>query len=134
MKHIFTLFAVVQLSISCSSSNQALLNEDKTSVYPKANEYYVAVENMPSPVGTISTIQKNVVNPEIVKRKNIDGMVYINTYINENGDVDFVEVRKGINPECDTEALRVVKESKFNPGYHNNVAVKTLIIVPIVFN
>lgn len=133
MKQIFFFFIVIQLFIGCSNSNQALLNDENTSEYPKAKEYYIAVENLPSPVGTISTIQNKVVNPEIVKKDKINGMVYVNTYINENGIVDFVEIRKGINRECDKEALRVVKDSKFNPGFHNGVAVKTLIIIPIVF-
>jgi protein TonB len=133
MKQIFFFFIVIQLFIGCSSSNKASLNDESTSEYSKAKEYNFSVENMPTPVGTITAIQNKVVNPEIVKKNNIDVMVYVNAYINESGSVDFVEIRKGINPECDKEAMRVVKESRFNPGFDNGIAVKTLIIVPIVF-
>ena len=88
---------------------------------------------MPEPIGGIGNIQNKVVMPDIVEKDNIDGLVYINAYINETGAVDFVEVVKGITPECDNEALRVVKDAKFKPGTQKGKSIKMVVTVPIVF-
>ena len=90
-------------------------------------EYYVACEIMPEPIGGIGNIQNKVVMPDIVKKDNIDGLVYINAYINETGAVDFVEVVKGITPECDNEALRVEKMLNLNQVHRKARALKWLL-------
>ncbi len=43
------------------------------------NDYFVAVEQMPEPIGGIAAIQKNVHYPEIAKRAGIEGRVYVKT-------------------------------------------------------
>ena len=133
MKKIIVLFVLFSFLISCSGTKEVSSNKKFISKFSKANEYYVATEKMPVPVDGIGSIQNKVIAPEVVKEENIDGMVYVNAYINENGTVDFVEIVKSLNPDCDNEALRVVKDSKFIPGYHMGKAIKMVITVPIVF-
>lgn len=133
MKNIFIVIFISALLYSCSSTETNKYPKRFPSKYEKAMEYYVACEIMPEPVGGIGNIQNKVVMPDIVKRDNIDGLVYVNAYINEEGTVDFVEVVKGINPECDTEALRVVKAAKFKPGTQKGKSIKMVVTVPIIF-
>ena len=133
MKNIVIAIFITVLLFNCSSTETNKYPKRFPSKYEKAMEYYVACEIMPEPIGGIGNIQNKVVMPDIVKKENIDGLVYVNAYINETGIVDFVEVVKGINPECDTEALRVVKDAKFKPGMQKGKTIKMVVTVPIVF-
>ncbi len=48
--------------------------------------YFVAVEQMPEPIGGIRGIQDKIVYPEIAKRAGIEGRVYVLAFINKEGD------------------------------------------------
>lgn len=97
------------------------------------SQYFVAVEQMPSPIGGLKAIQSRIVYPEIAKRAGIEGRVYILAYINEKGIVDKAKVLKGIGGGCDQSALKAVEETKFTPGRQRGKAVKTQVSVPIIF-
>ena len=64
----------------------------------------------------------------------IEGRVYIQAIVGKDGSLDEVQVVKGIGGGCDEEALRVVKQSpKWKPGRQRGNAVRTKIVIPIVF-
>ncbi len=42
---------------------------------------------MPEPVGGLEALYKKISYPEIAKRTNVEGRVYLLAYINENGGV-----------------------------------------------
>ena len=96
-------------------------------------DYFVHVENMPTPIGGIQAIAKLVQYPEIAKKAGIQGRVYIRAFLNETGEVDSVEVIKGIGAGCDEAALEAVKQSKFIPAKENGENVKVQVTVPILF-
>ena len=91
------------------------------------------VDKYPSPIGGIDGIAKKIKYPAKAKKAGIQGKVLIKAVIDENGNVEFAEVEKGVNPDLDKEALRAVKETKFIPGEIKNKKVKTEITVPIKF-
>lgn len=95
--------------------------------------FFVAVEEMPEPIGGIPEIQKKIVYPEIAKRAGVQGRVYVKAYVDENGNVQKVELIKGIGAGCDEEALRAVKETKFKPGRQRGTPVRVQVSVPIMF-
>ena len=95
--------------------------------------YFVAVEQMPSPIGGLQGIQEKIVYPEIAKRAGVQGRVFIKAYINEKGDVDKAEVIKGIGAGCDKAAIKAVKETKFVPGRQRGKPVKVQVSIPIYF-
>lgn len=95
--------------------------------------YYVAVEEMPSPVGGMAAIQSKINYPDEAKREGVQGRVFVKAYINEKGDVDKVELLKGIGAGCDSVAMNAIKKTKFKPGMQRGNAVKTQVSVPIVF-
>lgn len=95
--------------------------------------YFVAVEEMPEPVGGIKAIQSKITYPEIAKRAGIQGRVFVKAYIDENGDVNETEIIKGIGAGCDEAAMRAVEQTKFTPGKQRGKPVKVQVSVPILF-
>ncbi len=95
--------------------------------------FFVAVEEMPEPIGGIAAIQKRIVYPEIAKRAGVQGRVYVKAFVNENGSVEKVMLVKGIGAGCDEEALRAVKATKFKPGRQRGKPVKVQVMIPVLF-
>ena len=98
-----------------------------------APTYFVAVEEMPEPVGGIKGIQEKIVYPEIAKRAGIEGKVYILAFVDENGNVTKAQVLKGIGAGCDEAARDAVLATKFKPGKQRGTPVKVQVSIPIVF-
>ena len=91
------------------------------------------VDKFPAPLGGIESIAKKITYPAEAKKAGIQGMVLVKAVIDENGNVTFAEVEKGVDPELDKAALKAVKETKFTPGEIKNKKVKTEISVPVKF-
>ena len=96
-------------------------------------QYFVAVEEMPEPIGGIAAIQSKIVYPEIAKRAGVEGRVYINAFVDEHGNVTKAIVLKGIGAGCDEAALKAVEATKFKPGKQRGKAVKVQVSVPVIF-
>ena len=94
---------------------------------------FVAVEEMPYPIGGIKAIQEKVHYTEFGRRAEIKGTVYIEAIINEEGGVINAIVKKGIGGGLDEEALNAVLKTKFVPGKQRGKAVKVRITIPIKF-
>ncbi len=106
--------------------------EDKK-VIEEEPVYFVAVEEMPEPIGGIQAIQSKIVYPEIAKRAGVEGRVYVLAFVDEGGNVTDAKVQKGIGAGCDEAALDAVKKTKFKPGKQRGKAVKVQVSIPIVF-
>lgn len=103
---------------------------------PKDEEeevYFVAVEDLPEPVGGISAIQSAVVYPEIAKRAGVEGTVYVEAYVDESGNVTKTLVVKGIGAGCDEAAKAAVSKTRFKPGKQRGKPVKVRMSIPIRF-
>jgi protein TonB len=95
--------------------------------------YFVAVEEMPEPVGGIKAIQEKIVYPEIAKRAGVEGKVYILAFVDESGNVTKAQVLKGIGAGCDETALDAVQKTKFKPGKQRGKPVKVQVSIPVIF-
>ncbi len=95
--------------------------------------YFVAVEEMPEPIGGIRDIQKMIVYPEIAKRAGVEGKVLVLAYVDESGNVTKAEVIKGIGLGCDEAAVNAVLQTKFKPGKQRGKSVKVKVTIPITF-
>ena len=94
---------------------------------------FLTVEEMPELRGGIADLNRRIKYPEMAKRVGIEGRVTIEFIVDENGDVAWAQVLKGIGGGCDEEALRAVRESKFSPGRQRGRAVKVRMSLPVVF-
>ncbi len=95
--------------------------------------FFVAVEQMPRPIGGITGIQRRIVYPEIAKRAGVQGRVFVKAFVDKHGNVIKVELIKGIGAGCDEAALKAVKETKFIPGRQRGKPVNVQIAIPILF-
>lgn len=107
--------------------------EGKEEVIEEEPVYFVAVEEMPCPIGGIQAIHDLVIYPEIAKRAGIEGKVYVLAYLNEKGEVVKTEIIKGIGGGCDEAAENAVRQTKFTPGKQRGKPVNVRVMVPIVF-
>ena len=111
-----------------------MVSETKpNNLVPGEEEYLVAVDKMPAPVGGVDAIMKKITYPSAAQKNGVQGKVYVLVYINEKGEVDDVKVVKGIGAGCDEEAANTIRKSKFTPGMNNGVAVKTKFSLAITF-
>jgi len=115
--------------------------EEEISVAPPKEEieenkeptFFVAVEEMPQPIGGLQGIQSKITYPEIAKRAGVEGKVFIRAYVDETGTVVHAEVVKGIGGGCDEAALDAIMNTKFTPGKQRGKPIKVQVTVPVLF-
>lgn len=101
-------------------------------------EVFMIVEEMPEFPGGTEALQKylaqSVRYPVIAQENGIQGRVYIQFVINQNGEVTNATILRGVDPSLDREALRVVEAMpKWKPGKQRNRPVRVSYTVPINF-
>jgi protein TonB len=99
---------------------------------------FVVVEEMPAfPGGDIELLKyiaEHTSYPEVAKENNIQGRVIIRFCVTSKGGVSQVSVLKGVDPELDKEAIRVVNTlPPFKPGKQGGKPVPVWYMVPITF-
>jgi protein TonB len=95
--------------------------------------YFVAVEEMPEPVGGLQEIQSRIEYPVIAKRVGIEGKVFVRAFVDEKGTVTSAEVVKGIGGGCDEAALDAILKTTFTPGKQRGKPIKVQVTIPILF-
>lgn len=79
-------------------------------------------------------ISQHLVYPPTAIDEQIQGRVVIQIQVKADGTIGNVKIIKGVHPDLDTEALRVVKSlPKFNSAMLNGKAVESLFTLPITF-
>lgn len=101
-------------------------------------EVFMIVEEMPEFPGGTEALQKYLAQsvrfPVIAQENGIQGRVYIQFVINQNGEVTNATILRGVDPSLDREALRVVEAMpKWKPGKQRNRPVRVSYTVPINF-
>ena len=72
--------------------------------------------------------------PEDAREMNVQGMVYVQFTVDMNGNHTDVELKRGVYPSLDREALRVVKAMpKWTPGQLNGRPVRVRYVLPVQF-
>jgi TonB family protein len=79
-------------------------------------------------------IAKKISYPEPARTSNQTGTVEVSCYVNEKGVLSNIQVLKGINPELDAEALRVIQEMpRWKPRYVDGIAEGSVVVIPVSF-
>ena len=79
-------------------------------------------------------VYANLKYPEDAVREGIQGRVMVDFIIDKDGKVTDVRVVRGVDPELDAEAMRVISASpKWRPGRMNGQKVRTSVTVPVEF-
>ena len=96
-------------------------------------EIFVVVENMPELIGGIEGLQKRVTYPEIAKKAGVEGTVFLQFIVDEEGNVVDPVVMRGIGAGCDEEALEAIRTAKFKAGRQRGKPVKVKFSLPVRF-
>ncbi len=128
---------------------EVMKNDDQTEIYlivdkelkqssQTVDDALTFVDEMPVPTEGFEAfyhyIAKNMKYPTQARQNNIQGKVFVEFTVTEDGNVENTHVKKGIGLGCDEEALRVVSSyQNWKPGYLNGKAVKTSMIIPVSF-
>jgi len=112
-------------------SNQMLSTVPQDTVYS-------FVDKMPEFPGgekeVIKFLSKTMLYPEEAQKKGDHGKVIVQFVITKTGKVEKAKVLKGVSPELDNEALRVIGLlPDWNPGELNGEKVNVYRIIPILF-
>lgn len=146
------IVAAVGITAACTNSLDRLMRDQQVAeankyekIAPAAatnnssDEIFTIVEKSAEPEGGISEFLKmigtNMRYPAEARRAGVEGKVFVQFVIDEQGNLTSPTVVKGVSPEIDAEALRVVKLSgKWTPGEQRGRKVKQRIVLPIVFS
>jgi len=98
---------------------------------------FVEVDELPvfkgGEAGLMKYIADNTVYPENAKTKGIQGKVIVRFAVETDGSVDKISILKGVDPELDSEAIRVVQTLPAfeKPGIKDGKAVPVWFAIPI---
>lgn len=96
-------------------------------------EIFIAVEEMPEMIGGIAALQSIIEYPELARQAGVEGRVFVQFIVNQEGNVVDPVVIRGIGAGCDEEAIRAVKTLQFKPGKQRGKAVKVKMMLPVTF-
>jgi TonB family protein len=99
---------------------------------------YVVTEEPPSYPGGTDVLQRylmtNLQYPAEAKKKGMEGKVMVNFVVNADGIISAAKIMRGVSPDIDMEALRLVNSMKgWKPAYHNGEPLSMGVTMPIEF-
>ena len=99
---------------------------------------YTSVEQMPSFPGGEQAMKKfimtNLRYPVKAQENKIQGRVVTRFVVDKDGAIKDVELLRRVSPECDAEALRIIKSMpKWNPGKQKGMEVSVYYTLPVIF-
>ncbi|SFT44691.1 TonB family C-terminal domain-containing protein [Algoriphagus locisalis] len=104
----------------------------------QTEEVLTEVDVMPQPTGGLAGwntyLAENLKYPEAAQEKKIEGTVIVKFVVLDSGELDQVEILRGIGGGCDEEVLRLVKEApKWTPGKKDGEVVNVQMRLPVRF-
>ncbi|GAB4143847.1 MAG: hypothetical protein Fur0015_12110 [Ignavibacteriales bacterium] len=112
---------------------EAYLGNRQNEIKKNIDLFICEIENCPKPVGGIEDIQSKIIYPKYAEMYGLEGKVNVMVHISETGEVQRIKILRGIGLGCDEEAERVIRETKFIPGFENGKAVDADVIFNIEF-
>ena len=111
---------------------------DETEVSQKEGEIFQVVEQMPEFPGgmqkAMEFLGKNIKYPVAAQEAKIEGRVIVQFVVGKDGSISDVQAVRGVSPELDAEAIRVVSMMpNWNPGKQRGQAVSVKYSMPIMF-
>ena len=81
-------------------------------------------------------IKKNLLYPQVATKNHTEGKCFLKFVVSKDGTITHVAVVQGVAncPECDQEAIRVLKNMpKWKPAKENGQKVSSYFTIPINF-
>lgn len=96
-------------------------------------EVFIVVEQRPELIGGIEALQEIVEYPAAAKEAGIEGKVFVQFTVDEQGNVQNPQVTRGVHALLDRAALEAVEQLEFEPGKQRGQAVKVQMSLPFTF-
>lgn len=85
-------------------------------------------------IGLYAHLRDHMKYPEQAQQNGIEGVIYVQFIVNEDGTVSDVEILRGVDSLLNREAIRVISEMPpWEPGYQAGKPVKVYYKLPIRF-
>ena len=102
------------------------------------NGIHMVCEEMPEFTGgmreCMNFLSKNIKYPTTAQENGIQGRVIVQFVVNTDGSIAEPKVVRGVDPELDAEALRVISiMPKWKPGKQKGEAVRVRYTIPVMF-
>ncbi len=102
------------------------------------DEVFMVVEDQPKPAGGMEGVQQylaaNLIYPAEAKAAGKEGRVFVEFIVDKDGSITNVQAIKGISPDCDAEAVRVISNMPaWQPGMQKGRPVRVKMVMPIAF-
>jgi protein TonB len=135
----FVRLALVVAALGTAAAPAALAQKTKLK-YPKpqATDIYDATEKPAEPAGGAEAygnyLGDKLNYPTAALQAGVQGTVEVTMVVEKTGATSNWEVTKSLSPECDAEALRLVKAGpRWKPAEHKGGVVRQRVTVPITF-
>ncbi len=96
------------------------------------DEIFVVVENQPD-CGGVKNLQGKVEYPDFAKKAGIEGRVFVQFVVNEEGNVVQPKITRGVHKLLNEEVLEKVKTLECTPGQQRGEPVKVRMSLPVTF-
>ena len=140
MKKKLLISALLLVSgVAFSQEPEPVSVPKKTVEAPEPVIYDVVDEPASFPGGPAALkkyIEDNLNYPQVAKDAGLQGKCYLQFIVSMNGNVSNVKIKRGVTdcPECDAEAIRLVKGMpKWIPAKLNGRNVNSTFSLPIFF-
>ncbi|MTI31322.1 M56 family metallopeptidase [Xanthovirga aplysinae] len=146
--HVLTISLTFSAILIVSCEVQQLQGDEPSQTNLKitkpstiTDEIFTMVEQQPQPKIGLTNFYKKISEslnyPEKALSNRIEGRVFLQFVVSEDGTVGQIKSLKGIGYGCDEEAVKVLKkvskEVKWEPGHQKGQAVKVKMVLPIIF-
>ena len=112
-------------------------NSSENATVSEEHIYQVVEENPEFPGGikeALKFLSQNINYPKACQEKGIQGRVIVQFIVTKEGDIKDPVVVRGVDPQLDAEALRVIKAMpKWKPGKQKGKAVNVRYTQPVLF-
>lgn len=111
---------------------------EKISERSMEDEIFTVVEEGATYVGDVEELKtflsQNLLYPAEARRAGKEGTVFTSFVVNTDGSLTDFAIIKGVDPQMDDEALRVVKSlPNWNPGKQGGKVIRQRFVLPIKF-
>lgn len=100
---------------------------------------YVAVDKLPEFKGGQSELFRflgqNIKYPKDARKNGVEGTIYIGFVVEKDGSVTNLKLKRGVSPELNEEAMRVIKllSGKWDAGWYGGQKVRVAYTLPTKF-
>ena len=134
----YTIPVMFRLSNEASESPESKSASAPREAKVDENGIHMVCEEMPEFPGgmreCMNFLGKNVKYPATAQEKGIQGRVIVQFVVNRDGSIVEPKVVRGVDPELDAEALRVISiMPKWKPGKQKGEAVRVKYTIPVMF-